>query len=60
MPDLVVGTGDVKEARQKDLSPPYCPPDVLTQFHQVVCDTPSPSETGLAHGEHFLGFTVVF
>ena len=44
MPDLVVGAGDVKEARQENLSLPHRSPDVLPQLHQVVGDTPPPSE----------------
>ena len=59
MPDLVVGAGDVKEARQENLSPPHHSPDVLPQLHQVVGDIPPPSEAGLAGRKHFLGFTEV-
>ena len=33
--------------------------DVLPQLHQVVGDTPPPSEAGLARRKHFLGFTEV-
>ena len=59
MPDLIVGAGDVKEARQENLSLPHRSPDVLPQLHQVVGDTPPPSEAGLARRKHFLGFTEV-
>ena len=56
---MVVGAGDVKEARQENLSPPHRSPDMLPQIHQVVRDTPPPSEAGLARRKHFLGFTEV-
>ena len=39
---VVPGAGDVKEARQENLSPPHRSPDVLSQLHQVVGDTPPP------------------
>ena len=59
MPDLVAGAGNVKEARQENLSPSHRSPDVLPRLHQVVCDTPPSSETGLTRRKHFLGSTEI-